>query len=365
MRIAILTNTTASHSGAGRIAHMYAHLLESRGHVVRFWTARREFEQLAQMSSVSRLVFHLNDLAVREETVKEILAWKPDALFSHNLTGCGFGTPASIRAHGIRWVHVLHDVQLIEPSGQIRVGAIHESLARIFIKSLWRKTWSACRHAAMGEPDAVVSPTAWLLKFHQHYGWFRTIKTAVIPNPVRPHPQPFSFTKRGKAFLFVGRVDKDKGIFVLLDAWKQLAMPDARLIVIGDGSSLDALRLQSIPRIEFRGIQSSEDVRRAMEESVVVVVPSIILENQPTVILEALAAGCDIIASDVGGIAETLDGIGTLVPPRDSQAFAQAMLKTADDARDSMNDARRKTILARHDPEVCVERLLELLSSNL
>ena len=130
MRIAVLTNAypPRASGGAGRIAFLYNELLRSHDHEIRVWGPREEFYGLAKMSPVLRLLFHVRDLGADQKTAQEIEAWKPDVLLTHNLTGCGFGTPSLIASKQIRWVHVLHDVQLIEPSGQIVFG---ESLAPI------------------------------------------------------------------------------------------------------------------------------------------------------------------------------------------------------------------------------------------
>ncbi len=375
MRIAVLTNSIPSPKvtgGAGRIAYLYNELLRARGHIVRVWGPNSTFEQLRSMHPLSRLVFHLMDLGSNDVTTHEITAWKPDLLLTHNFTGCGFGTPTAVKAKGIRWMHFLHDVQLIEPSGQIRVSeqcvegrgqllrTAHRVLLTLF-NALWRRGWSFLRRQAMVDPDAVASPTRWLLKFHQNYGWFCCIKTAIIPNPIRPHPQPLSFARRGETVLYVGRVDEDKGMLVLLKAWKKMTRPDVRLVVIGDGTLLEHLRMQHIPRVEFRGVQSPEGVCRAMEESAVVVVPSLVLENQPTVILEALAAGCNVVASDVGGVAETLDGAGMLVPPGDVEALAQAMTEVVSSGQRTVDSKKREAMLFHHDPQHCVEALERLI----
>lgn len=352
MRIAVLINTMTT-GGAGTVAKTYDELLVARGHDVRVWTAGPEFSRLSEKNLFSRLWFHLNDLGANSSTVNDVVEWKPDVLLTHNLTGCGFGTPRSIRSAGIRWVHVLHDVQLIEPSGQIVFG---ESFRRL--RAIWRWKWSLLRHFVMKEPNAVVSPTKWLLEFHQKFGWFKKIRTSVIPNPVPPAPAP-SIARRGTDALFVGRVDADKGIFVLLDAWKKMNASSSRLVIIGDGSLLSSLKSQNLPGVEFRGTQSSEEVRRAMEESAVVVVPSLVMENQPTVILEALAAGCAVVASDVGGVRETLGDAGTIVPPNDADALARSIQNA------TVDEQKAKSVLESHDPEVCVQRLVDVLKTNL
>lgn len=356
MRIAILTNAYPPRvsGGAARIAFLYNELLRERAHEIRIWSARPAFDRLSSMRPAKRLAFHLADLGQNDETVREIIGWKPDVLLSHNLTGCAFGTPKAIRATGIRWVHLLHDVQLIDPSGQIIAGETWPHARR-----MWRQIWSLLRRIAMGEPDAAISPTEWLLKFHQGYGWFRSIPTEIIPNPVLPHPTSSSTVRDG--VLFVGRVDADKGILVLLQAWKR--MRDARLTVIGDGSLLTELRARQIDGFDFRGPLPSDAVLRIMAERRVVVLPSLVMENQPTVILEALASGCRVVATDVGGVRETLQGAGRIVPPGNADALADAVRDALKETSDEI--PHRAEILSRHDPFRCVQRLEAVLRSNL
>lgn len=362
MRIAVLTNVIPSATvlgGAGRIAFVYNELLTKRGHEVRVFGPGPMFEGLDRVGPFTRLIFHLQDLAASEEKAQEIVDWKPDVLLTHNLTGCGFKTPRIVKEGGIRWVHLLHDVQLIEPSGQIRY---RESLG--LLHRPWRWLWSGLRHTAMGEPNAVISPTRWLLDFHARYGWFKEIPKKVIPNPpsLRISPPPSTEKGGGRGVVYVGRVDADKGILALLDAWKRLDAPASRLVVIGEGKLLETLKSQKMNGVEFRGPRSSDDVRRAMEESAVVVVPSLIMENQPTVILEALAAGCRVVASDVGGVKETLGDAGWIVEPGNVEKLAESISSALDPSAMKRDTTE---ILKRHDPEVCVQRAEDVLKSNL
>jgi hypothetical protein len=94
----------------------------ARGHEVRVFGPAEWFEQLHATSPARSFVHHLRDLRPNEQTVNEIVTWTPDVLLTHNLTGCGFGTPQKIRERGVRWVHILHDVQLFEPSGRMIAG---------------------------------------------------------------------------------------------------------------------------------------------------------------------------------------------------------------------------------------------------
>ena len=387
MRIAVITNAYPPRvsGGAARIASIYSEELIALGHEVRVWKATEMFDRLDTTHPLRRLFFHLRDLGARSQTVEEVLAWKPDALLTHTLTGCGHATPKAIQKKGIRWAHILHDVQLIDPSGQVMFGEGH-SLLRVS----WRWCWSSLRKRAFGNPDAVVSPTEWLLNFHQTWGWFKGAQVRVIPNPIHltlPSPSlgegsagrslrtssPSEGEEAGgevgrgsgrvRSIVFVGRLDPDKGLLILLDAWKRLADATACLVIIGKGSLAHFVTSQSASRIDYPGEQPSSVVLQKMRESRVVVVPSLVMENQSTVILEGLSAGCRVVASDVGGNRETLGGAGTIVAPGDVEALAIALHQALDDQKDHSMEIEKT--LSLHEPLKCTQRLVELLKSNL
>ena len=150
MRVAILTNAFPpdARGGAGRIAFEQAKLLRTAGCEVRVW---RPHIAWFSETPIKRLWRHLRDLSARKNVAQEISAWQPDALITHNLTGCGFATPRQVQRKGVRWIHTLHDVQLFDPSGR---------LVDARILTPWQIFWSLLRQIALGQPDAVVSPTA-------------------------------------------------------------------------------------------------------------------------------------------------------------------------------------------------------------
>jgi len=370
MRIAILTNDypPASTGGAGRIAKLYSDLLAARGHGVRVWGPRAAYRELPLMSVSRRLAFHIRDLFCDRGLAREISEWHPSVLITHNLTGCGFGTPRRVGA--TRWIHILHDVQLVDPSGKIVVGESHRLL-----RAYWRWKWSIARRLALGAPDAVVSPTQWLMEFHEKYGFFKTTKREIIPNPV-----PSSSRMRGptggpgvdsrlhgndeggrthdrKRVLFVGRLDLDKGVGLLLDAWSDVRHEASRLILVGDGALKQRAKDMAELNIEIRGALDSKGVAAEMRKVGVVVVPSRVLENQPTVILEALAAGCRVVASNVGGIRETLDAAGWIVEPNSVESLAQGIKDALAAQEDPVREEAVRGVLAKHDPEKAVEKL--------
>lgn len=351
MRIAILTNDYPPNAqgGAGVIAEIYATALRDRGHEVTVEVCRPAFRQ---MSGLRRLVFHLQDLFARNELVKKIVATKPDVLLTHNLAGCGIGTPLAVQRQGIRWVHVLHDVQLIEPSGRIVVG---ESFS--FFRWIWRAAWSTLRRIAIGRPDVVVSPTEWLLEFHRHRGFFVTVNGRVIPNPI-PNIDRAAGDGPRDGIIFVGRLDPEKGVRVLVDAWRALGDQRPVLRLVSSGSLEHFYRAQKDPRLIVHGQLPNNETRALMQKASILVVPSLLIENQPTVILEGLAAGCRVIASDVGGIPETLGVAGKIVPAGDVGALRAALSET-------FPTVATVAVLSAHRVDVAAAALEGVLKSNL
>jgi glycosyltransferase involved in cell wall biosynthesis len=131
---------------------------------------------------------------------------------------------------------------------------------------------------------------------------------------------------------FVARLDKAKGVMVLLDAFKALAQkwPMLRLHLVGQGDASAALAARAkelgvAERVEASGY-SDADMHLTLESFRVYAFPSF-HEGLPYSILEAMRAGCTIVSTSVGGIPEVLrDGLeGLLVPARDADALAKAI----------------------------------------
>jgi glycosyltransferase involved in cell wall biosynthesis len=131
---------------------------------------------------------------------------------------------------------------------------------------------------------------------------------------------------------FVARLDRAKGVMVLLDAFKQLAdkWPRLRLRLVGQGDASAAVaerarELGIADRVEASGY-SDANIHATLESFRVYAFPSF-HEGLPYSILEAMRAGCTIVSTAVGGIPEVMrDGMeGLLVPPRDSAALANAI----------------------------------------
>ncbi|MEA3459820.1 MAG: glycosyltransferase family 4 protein [Chloroflexota bacterium] len=137
--------------------------------------------------------------------------------------------------------------------------------------------------------------------------------------------------------LFVGRLEKRKGFKHLLRAFSRIkkAVPEARLLVVGayDEKDKAPFRLYAdrhhLEDVEFIGHVSEEELPRYYRTCDVFCAPSTGFESFGMVLLEAMAAGKPIVASDIAGYRSVLqDGEqGLLVEPEDEEALAVAILR--------------------------------------
>jgi glycosyltransferase involved in cell wall biosynthesis len=141
-------------------------------------------------------------------------------------------------------------------------------------------------------------------------------------------PRP-TFLPQGDFALFVGDVTVDKGIEVLLEAWKMVA-PAIPLVILGRTHGLPIHQ----PNVMVVGGHNHAVVLASMAAARFVVVPSRWADPCPTVVLEAMAAGTAVIGSDTGGISDMVDNgvTGLLVPPSDVAALASALATLLSDS---------------------------------
>ncbi|WP_420593599.1 glycosyltransferase [Deinococcus sp.] len=185
---------------------------------------------------------------------------------------------------------------------------------------------------------------------------------------------PVAELSREPLVLFVGRCVEKKGIAHLLRAMQavQLRVPDAQLVVIGDGPlrpELETLASELRLNCRFLGVQPSEEVRTWMRSAQVFCVPSITASNGdteglPTVILEALAIGLPIVTTDSAGNPEAVQHgqTGLVVPEKDEAALASALLCLLEDEalRERLRRAGLEDVHARFDARRLVGHLESL-----
>jgi glycosyltransferase involved in cell wall biosynthesis len=200
-------------------------------------------------------------------------------------------------------------------------------------------TLKRLRTASLARARRIVVPSRYLAEIAS--GW--SLDAARIEVLVNPAPAPSEVvpeTLEPLTFVFVGRLTTQKGLPVALEALRDV--PDARLVLVGDGPELNHLRrlagsLGVTRRVSFAGALPRDRVLRRLAGARAALLPSL-WENLPHAAVEALSVGTPVVATSVGGVPEVVhDNVnGLLVPPGDVAALAAAMRSLADD--DSLRD---------------------------
>jgi phosphatidylinositol alpha-mannosyltransferase len=126
--------------------------------------------------------------------------------------------------------------------------------------------------------------------------------------------------------LFLGRHETRKGLSVLLDTFARIERP-AVLWVAGDGpgSEVQRRRHPESDRVKWLGMLSDDEVAARLDGADVLCAPSLYGESFGMVVIEGLAAGCSVVASDLEGYRSAAGGHAELVPPGDVAALSRAL----------------------------------------
>ncbi len=262
--------------------------------------------------------------------VKKILKQEcPDVVYAHNLTGLSYLLPRLIKKMKIKYVQFIHDVALIHPSGLLFYGRERLGFLNKFYLALTKRLF--------GSPDEVIFPSQWIKKYYESYGFFPHSRRQTIKNFSSKQTDLLT-DKELKAndhinFLYLGQIEKHKGILFLIRAFNALPPEFHRhftLSVLGNGRALAQAKkiAASNPAVKFYGHRPSDEVKKFFEQTDYLIVPSLCYENSPTVIFEALSAGVPVIASALGGIPELVSpGLNGYLFKPEKEAVLTELLK--------------------------------------
>jgi starch synthase len=197
-------------------------------------------------------------------------------------------------------------------------------------------------------------------------------KTIVVPSGVDSEFFSVPSVPRSEKPLFrvcyVGRVQMAKGVAYLLQAWKRLALPHAELVLVGEvkPAAQSVLNSWADSSVRFTGILPPEEVAKIYRESDLFAFPSV-SEGLAEVVLEAMATGLPVVATDLSGANDCLKHgkEGLIIPARDVDAMADAILwcyQHRDESR-AMGKAARARIESEFTLDHYTERQIALYRS--
>ncbi|MFJ3640257.1 glycosyltransferase family 4 protein [Streptomyces sp. NPDC090108] len=340
MRILQIVNIGQEAGGAEKSVRLIADGLRARGHGIRVVATdllsedgevfADELVPAISGHPVRRLARKFWYRRAYEQVTRAVRDFAPDCVhlhtigeFSPSVLSATAGVPRLLTVHGPEdWTRELLRWNL--PSAVDGRLTPRDALRHAYLRRVQRPAYlPRLRHV-----DRVLAPSRYFADavradFPPH------VPVHVLPNGV-PGAVAARPLRSAEDVLYVGRLERVKGVDVLLEAFGRLER--GRLTVVGDGTDRARLERLAGPGTVFTGWLDEERVAGRLAEASVVVLPSLWPENFPTVALEALRTGRALVASRVGGLPELVgDDNGALVPPGDAGALAEALRRLLGD----------------------------------
>ena len=332
MKILLINKFYYHRGGAENVFFRTKELLERAGHKVVVFSMQDERNEESPYKTyfVSSINFEHNDglwrqfkkflrsiysLEAKRKLQDLIENEKPDIAHIHNFEHQLTPSILSVlKKNKIPTVQTLHDFQLISPSYNLQYGDYDEKkgvhllqvlrekrLRQSFGVSLWAivefylQKWFGFYESKI---DAFISPSEFLKKQCQRRGIKKNIHVlsnpmAVIDGVIEP--------ELGDRLICVSRLIAGKGVKELVDVVGQ--MPQIDLEIIGNGPMFTELKnhieAQNYTNDELLGELQSVEIMDHLQYAKLVVMPTLFYENQPMVVLEAMAAHKAVLATDI------------------------------------------------------------------
>lgn len=273
---------------------------------------------------------------------REFDEFKPNVIHTH-LSACVYCAPW-ILAHRVIMLHTIHNIpefELIKPKRMVMswMYKLHKAVPVAIsheIQSMMIKYYALSQ-----KPELIYNPV--------------DVKQFEIP------PKAHNTIN----LITAGRLSAQKNQKMLIDAFSLVAKTrsDVRLKILGDGPLKEELRAQIITNSLENVVQlmgNVDNVADCFAESDIFVLSSD-YEGLPLVVLEAMAAGLPIIATDVGGVRDIVTDNGILVESRNCDALDDAILKLINDEklRIQMGVCSRKNV-QQYDSKIIAEKYTQL-----
>lgn len=268
-----------------------------------------------------------------------------------------------LKKHNIPTVWTIHDYKSVRPLHYKRRArtCAEQSLAKRFL--IWLEFfWNTKINKLYFQIDRYITPS--------HFLYDLTLDSGFPKDRVR---QLYNFIELknaepnyevGNYYVFVGRLIEQKGVWLLLDAFRK--MPDQKLKIVGDGELFRDVETYLIENgmtnVDLLGAKYGEDLNSVVKNSKALVFTSNCLENNPLVILEAMSVGKPVVASRIGGVPEMIDSgvTGHLFEPTHEDELITAIDKMEREDLISMGKAARAKVEAMADRDVHYNELLKI-----
>jgi glycosyltransferase involved in cell wall biosynthesis len=323
MRIGIFHNRYLQRGGEDTASDAEAALLAKAGHTVQRFTveSRAALERGPLAKARVALAAHWNPET--PPAVNAFLDAHPiDVAHVHNFFPVL--SPAlhwTLARRGVPVVQTLHNYRLLCANGMLQRDD------RPCEDCVARGPWNAVRHGCYRGSRVQTAVWARVISEHRRRGtWHQTValfttpselarrkllQTGIAPERlvVKPNPvgDPGEPSPPGEGAVYVGRLAREKGVDLLIEAWRQQS--GAPLTIVGSGPEEERLRAQAagIPGVRFLGAAPHDRALAAIAAAAFVVVPSRWVEVFPMAALEAFACGRAVVVPRDTALAEIVE----------------------------------------------------------
>jgi glycosyltransferase involved in cell wall biosynthesis len=275
---------------------------------------------------------------------------KPDIIWYNNISLVGgpglltMGNALKVYEAHEHWLvcptHVLwrHGRELCESRECLRCVISHKRPPQ-----LWRYTGVLDRN--LDAMDLIIAKSEFSRTKHREFGLRQdmTVLPYFLPDLDAEAVVPFTGHER-PYFLFVGRLEKIKGLQDVFPAFDRY--PDADLLILGDGDYADTLKAQAAgnPRIRFLGRKTPDELNAYYRGALGLIVPSVCYETFGIILIESFRLGTPVIARRLGPFPEIVDasGGGALFSTEDDLIAAMRTIQADPAARDRLGKAARR-----------------------
>ncbi|MBQ1075712.1 glycosyltransferase [Micromonospora sp. C31] len=344
MRIVVAHNRYREAQPSGENTIVDAEIAQLTAAGVEVLPFLRSSDEIPSMSKSAKALLPISPIwapRAQEELSRLITEHRPEVLHLHN--PYPLISPWIVRTahrHGVPVVQTVHNYRQVCSSGlYFRDGMIcqdcrgrtlgvpaivHRCYRGSRAQSALMATTLAVHRGTWRSVDRFVALTSAVADHLRDYG-IPAERIVVKPNGI---PDPGAPAPLGDGFLYMARLSPEKGLALLLDAWRR--HPDGSLgplRIAGDGELRPLAEAAAAERadVTYLGPLDRAGVRAAIEASAVIIAASTWHDVLPTVIIEALAAGRPVLGTALGGIPYLLGADG----PREPAGTGPAAVATA------------------------------------
>lgn len=291
-----------------------------------------EHKQVNKLKKIPYKILDINNIFNKKILRDKIKSIDPDIVHINNIYGLSIALWDVLKEFRIPIIHTLRDYYLICP----KVNLLKNG--RVCSKPTWTcKLYSQYNKRVFAVDTCVTAPSKFTLKLFDDLGYLKETDKKVIYNAIdfdKKNVEQILNEKMIKndkkiKFVYLGGLEKHKGIMWLLDSFKEINNEDIELNIAGKGALkqvvLDAAKKDK--RIKYHGFLKEEELNKLLYNSDVLIVPSIWYEPFGRVVIDAYKNVMPVIGSDIGGISEIIDNneTGLLVKPNSGKELINAI----------------------------------------